>query len=251
MEKHVCMRIFLFRWYFHIEWHKLSFSLQGQGQGQNFNSRAILNNLTWRNKRVYNAIVRELIRRQLNIRTRGQNFVSRPVTVDLSNNVFNQQNTLSNTQTVRQPFQDTNTISQYTRQSFMGNRDFNGTPFQLISTNLQSSAPTNTNQLQQTQNAGGFGSVTSNVQQSVNNIQSGRKFGSMITLGRNGGFVFQAQNGVRLKLPSKSGSLSIRSRGNGIDFNYLTPPPTTTPQNEEEETEIWRSREEIKKLIDG
>jgi hypothetical protein len=46
------------------------------------------------------------------------------------------------------------------------------------------------------------------------------------------------QNGVRLKLPSKSGSLSIRSRGNGIDFNYLTPPPTTTPQNEEEETEI-------------
>jgi hypothetical protein len=120
----------------------------------------------------------------------------------------------------------------------MGNRDFNGTPFQLISTNLQSSAPTNTNQLQQTQNAGGFGSVTSNVQQSVNNIQSGRKFGSMITLGRNGGFVFQAQNGVRLKLPSKSGSLSIRSRGNGIDFNYLTPPPTTTPQNEEEETEI-------------
>jgi len=172
----------------------------------------------------------------LNIRSRGQHFVSRPVTVDLSNNFFNQQNTLSNAQTVRQPFQDTNAISQYTRQSFMGNRDFNGTPLQLVSNNLQSNAPMNTNQLQQTQNAGGFGSVTSNVQQSVNNIQ--RKFGGMIALRKNGGFVFQTQNGVRLKLPSKSGSLSIRSRGNGIDFNYLTPPPTTTPQNEEEEIEI-------------
>lgn len=145
---------------------------------------------------------------------------------------------MSNAQTVRQSLQDTNAISQYTRQSFMGNRDFNGTPFQLTSKNLQSNAPTNTNQLQQTQNAGGFGSVTSNVQQSVNNIQSQRKFGGMITLRKNGGFVLQTQNGVRLKLPSKSGSLSISPRGNGIDFNYLTPPPTTTPQNEEEEIEI-------------
>lgn len=172
----------------------------------------------------------------MNILSRGHNFVSRPVTVDLSNNVFNQQNTVSNAQTVRPPFQDTNAISQYTRQSFMGNRDFNGTPFQLTSKNLQSNAPMNTNQLQQTQNAGGFGSVTSNVQQSVNNLQT--QFGGMIGLRKNGGFVFQTQNGVRLKLPSKSGSLSIISRGNGIDFNYLTPPPITTPQNEEEETEI-------------